>query len=334
MAECIMRFVVLGAGAIGGAVGGRLFQQGFDVTLVARNEHGRALRSGLVLEDPNETVTLPIRAVEDVADVSWEADADGDAVVLLAVKGQHTDQALAQLVAASAPPTTPIVCMQNGVENERRALRHFPRTLGMCVMCPASQLHPGVVQVHSAPVSGLLDLGCFPGGVDARAQAIADAIDATSFESVARPDIMRWKYRKLLMNLPNALEALCGPGARFSPLAKEAQREGKEALAAAGIEPVSSEEDRERRGDHLQMAATASGEWQGGSSWQSLARGAGSIEAEYLNGEIALLGGLHGVPTPVNELLQRLALQAAAEGRPAGSMHLDELSEMAGIRTG
>jgi 2-dehydropantoate 2-reductase len=327
-----MRFVVLGAGAIGGTVGGRLFQQGFDVTLVARGEHGRALRSGLVLEDPKETVRLPIRAVEDVADLSWDGDADGDVVVLLGVKGQHTDQALAQLMAASAPPMTPVVCMQNGVENERRALRHFPRTFGMCVMCPASQLQPGVVQVHSAPVSGLLDLGCFPRGLDAQAQAIADAIDSTTFESVARPDIMRWKYRKLLMNLPNAVEALCGPGARFSPLAKEVQREGKEALAAAGIEAVSSEEDRERRGDHLQMAATASGEWQGGSSWQSLARGAGSIEAEYLNGEIALLGGLHGVPTPVNELLQRLALRAASEGTAPGSMSLEELSEMAGVR--
>jgi 2-dehydropantoate 2-reductase len=326
-----MRFVVLGAGAIGGAVGGRLFQQGFDVTLVARGEHGRALRSGLVLEDPKEAGTLPIPAVEDVGDVSWEGDADGDVVVLVAVKGQHTDHALAQLINASAPSSTPVVCMQNGVENERRALRHFPRTFGMCVMCPASQLQPGVVQVHSAPVSGLLDLGCFPHGLDAQAQAIADAIDATTFESVARPDIMRWKYRKLLMNLANAVEALCGPGARFSPLAKEVQREGKEALAAAGIEAVSSEEDRKRRGDHLQMAATASGEWQGGSSWQSLARGAGSIEAEYLNGEIALLGGLHGVPTPVNELLERLALQAASKGTPPGSMRLEDLSKMAGM---
>ena len=327
-----MRFVVLGAGAIGGAVGGRLFQQGFDVTLVARGEHGRALRQGLVLEDPKEAVSLPIRAVEDVADVDWAGDADGDVVVLLAVKGQHTDHALAQLIAASAPPTTPVVCMQNGVENERRARRHFPRTYGMCVMCPASQLHPGVVQVHSSPVSGLLDLGCFPHGVDAEAQAIADAIATTTFVSLARPDIMRWKYRKLLMNLANAVEALCGPDARFSPLTKEVQREGKEALAAAGIDVVSPEEDRERRGDHLQMAATASGEWQGGSSWQSLARGAGSIEVEYLNGEIALLGGLHGVPTPLNELLQRLALRAAAQGSPPGTLTLEELGELAGMQ--
>ena len=41
-----MRFVVVGAGAIGGAVGARLYQKGYDVTLVARGEHGAALASG------------------------------------------------------------------------------------------------------------------------------------------------------------------------------------------------------------------------------------------------------------------------------------------------
>ena len=59
-----MRFVVVGAGAIGAAVGGRLFQAGYDVTLVARGDHGRALASGgLVLEAPEETLTLPVPAV-------------------------------------------------------------------------------------------------------------------------------------------------------------------------------------------------------------------------------------------------------------------------------
>ena len=82
------------------------------------------------------------------------------------------------------------------------------------------------------------------------------------------------------------------------------------------------------------MAPTSSGEWRGGSSWQSLARGTGSIEAEFLNGEIVLLGGLHGVPTPVNALLQRLALQAAAEGAGAGSWSIEELSELAGVPHG
>jgi len=326
-----MRFVVVGAGAIGGAVGGRLFQQGYDVTLVARGEHGQALASGLVLETPEETVTLPVPVVSEPELVRWGDDA-GDAVVLLAVKGQHTDHALTQL--SAAPPTTPIVCLQNGVENERRVLRHFPRTYGLCVMCPATQLRPGVVQLHSAPVSGLLDLGCFPSGIDETGQAIAAAIATTTFQSVARADIMRWKYRKLLMNLSNAVEALCGPEGRFSPLARQAQREGTTVLAAAGIDVASTEEDRERRGDHIKIAATRSGEWQGGSSWQSLARAAGSIEAEFLNGEIVLLGALHGVPTPVNALLQRLAVRAAAEGAAPGGWSVAALSELAGVPHG
>jgi 2-dehydropantoate 2-reductase len=124
---------------------------------------------------------------------------------------------------------------------------------------------------------------------------------------------------------------LAGPEGRYGPLAREAQREGKEALAAAGIAVASSEEDRARRGDFLQLGPTFSGEWQGGSSWQSLARGTGSIEAEFLNGEIVLLGELHGVPTPVNALLQRLAIRAAAEGAGAGTWRIEKLSELAGV---
>ena len=326
-----MRFVVVGAGAIGGAVGGRLFQQGYDVTLVARGEHGRALQSGLTLESPTETATLPIPAVSDPGQLPWDEWAE-DTVVLLAVKGQHTDHALSQL--AAAPPDTPVVCMQNGVENERRVLRHFANTFAMCVMCPASQLRPGVVQVHSTPVSGMLDLGRYPSGLDDRAQEIADVIATTAFQSIARPDIMRWKHRKLLMNLANAVEALCGSEGRFSPLAKAAQREGADVLSAAGIDVATPEEDRERRADFLRLDRTSSGEWQGGSSWQSLARGAGSIEAEFLNGEIVLLGNQLGVPTPVNALLQRVAVRAAADGASPGSWTVADLSRLAGVPHG
>jgi len=324
-----MRFVVFGAGAIGGAVGARLFQTGNDVTLIARGAHADALASGLVLEAPDETVQLSVPVVRHVDEVYWT----DDTVVLLGVKGQDTDAALAQLCSAAAPSTA-VVCMQNGVENERRARRRFANTYAMCVMCPATHLTPGVIQLHSEPVSGLLDLGCYPSGLDETARAIASALDATTFQSVPRPDIMRWKYRKLLMNLANSVEALCGPEGRFSPLARAAQQEGKEVLAHAGIDVASSEEDRERRGEHIQLRNTTSGEWSGGSSWQSLARGTGAIEAEYLNGEIVLLGGLHGMETPVNALLQREALRAASSGAGPGSWRIEELSALAGVPHG
>ena len=72
-------------------------------------------------------------------------------------------------------------------------------------------------------------------------------------------------------------------------------------------------------------------ERQGGSSWQSLARGLGSIETDYLTGEIVLLGRLHRVPTPVNDLLQRLANRMAAEGRPPGSVAAEDVLARLGV---
>jgi len=58
----------------------------------------------------------------------------------------------------------------------------------------------------------------------------------------------------------------------------------------------------------------------GGSSWQSLTRAAGSIEADYLNGEIVLLGRLHGVATPANAVVQRIANRMARERVAPGAM--------------
>jgi 2-dehydropantoate 2-reductase len=53
----------------------------------------------------------------------------------------------------------------------------------------------------------------------------------------------------------------------------------------------------------------------GGSSWQSLHRHTGDTETDYLNGEIVLLGRLHAVATPANELMQQLARECATGRR-------------------
>jgi 2-dehydropantoate 2-reductase len=67
---------------------------------------------------------------------------------------------------------------------------------------------------------------------------------------------------------------------------------------------------------------------------QSLTRGAGSIEADFLNGEIVLLGRERGVPTPVNEALQRLANRAAADRLPPGSLSPAEIFAAAAVGAG
>lgn len=316
-----MRFVIYGAGAIGGALGGRMFQYGHDVVLIARGAHYEAMRDhGLRLVDPDNEVELPVPVVEHPSKISFTRDD----VVVLAMKTQDTEPALDALE-THAPPEIAIVCAQNGVENERRALRRFAHVYAMCVMCPAAHLEPGVVEASSTPITGLMDLGCYPTGIDERAEAIAHAIASSTFESVPRRDVMRWKYTKLLMNLGNAVEALAGHAEGAGEIARRSRSEGAAVLRAAGIDAASREEDAERRGDRLQPRPIGGALRGGGSSWQSLRRGSGSIETDYLNGEIALLGRIHGVPTPVNATLQRLANAAARDRRPPGSMTPEEI---------
>jgi 2-dehydropantoate 2-reductase len=192
-------------------------------------------------------------------------------------------------------------------------------------MSPTSHIDPGVVIAQSAPVSGLLDLGCYPDGLDQRGEQISAALNASTFHSVARPDVMRWKYTKLLMNLANSVEAAVTPDPKVKELVKLARAEGEACLTAAGIDFASSAEDKERRGDRMHVQPV-NGEFRGGgSSWQSLARGTRSIEADYLNGEIALLGRVHGVPTPANALMQRVANEQARIGAPPQSVPVEQI---------
>jgi ketopantoate reductase len=89
-----MRFVIFGAGAVGGVVGARLHQAGCDVTLIARGAHYQSIkRDGLRLETPVERVVLEIPVVDDPAAVDWREDH----IVLLAIKSQDTAPALAAL---------------------------------------------------------------------------------------------------------------------------------------------------------------------------------------------------------------------------------------------
>ena len=316
-----VRWLVYGAGAVGGVVGGRLAEAGHDVVLVARGAHAAAMRrDGLRIDSPAGSVTLPLPVVTHPREAGVT---EGD-VVLLAMKSQDTVAALEALRDA-APPATPVVCLQNGVDNERQALRRFPHVYGVCVMCPTGHLEPGVVEAYSSPCTGILDVGRYPAGVDEAAERVAEVFRAATFSSEARLDIARWKWAKLLTNLGNAVEALCGPDARASRLAGLVRDEGVACLRAAGIDAASPEEDAARRADLLDVRPVGGRRRGGGSSWQSLQRQAGAIETDHLNGEIVLLGRLHAVPTPANALVQRLANEAAAAATPPGAWREDDL---------
>ena len=318
-----MRFVVVGAGAVGGVVGGLLARHGHDVAFVARGEHGAHIAEhGLTVSTPTEDWVVRTA----VAPTSGELGVESADVVLIAVKSQDTDGVLADLAAAGSPATA-VVCLQNGVANEVRAAEIFENVYAVPVMCPTLHLEPGVVVAYASPVPAILDIGRYPAGIDDTASAVAAAFAASTMESEARPDIMRWKWAKLLLNLVNAVEAVCGPGARFGPLPAIVRREGEDVLRAAGIDFASAEEDAARRGDILQWRHR---ERPGGSTWQSLARGR-AIETDYLNGEISRLGALHGVATSLNDVLMRHANALAAARQGPGSVPVGEIAAEAGI---
>jgi 2-dehydropantoate 2-reductase len=311
-----MRLVILGAGAIGGVVGALLARAKREVVLLARGAHLAAIRAdGLRVEAPDETFVVHPPVAEHVSE--WRADD----VVLLAVKTQDAASALRQL---AAPVHVPIVCLTNGVEAERIALRHARDVYGACVMLPATYLSPGLVQMWATPVPGLIDLGRYPDGLGDSAHEIAGELLVAGVACEVRSNIMRWKRGKLLSNLANGAEALCGPAARSSELAERARSEARACFAAAGLSCTTDAEDAARRAG-FESKPIAGKPRLGGSTWQSLARGAATLETDYLNGEIAMLGRLHGVATPVNEALQRLASEAARAGAQPGSMALDEL---------
>ncbi|MGW2645211.1 ketopantoate reductase family protein [Streptomyces sp. NPDC001393] len=330
-----MRYVIIGAGAVGGAVGGRLAQAGREVVLVARGRHLAALTEhGLRLRVPEGELTHRLPAVDGPGPLG---ELRADDVLVLAVKTQDMVAALDTWAGVpvagggTAAERLPLVCLQNGVESGRLALRRFRHVYGVCVWLPASFVEPGVVSAAGRPLTGILHLGRLPHGTDDTAHRIAADLADAHFEAPVVPDVARWQYAKLLANLSNAIEALTGTRDTEPALALYARvrAEGEAVLAAAGIACTSLDEQVAARGDKVTLVPLDGVQCGGGSSWQSLARGTGTIEADYLNGEIALLGRLHGVPTPLNELLQRLAGRFARERRAAGSMPLAELVRLA-----
>lgn len=317
-----MRFIIYGAGGIGGTLGARLTQAGERVVLIARGAHLAALRlSGLHFISATQDVHLSIPAVGHPDEIDFEP---GD-VVFAAMKSQHTLAALDDL-AAAAGTDIPLVCAQNGVANERMALRRFRNVYGMVVQLPAEHLEPGEVLNHAESPAGMIDAGCYPTGVDAIVEEMAERLTAAGFSCQPDPQVMRQKYAKLLGNLNNAVQAACvdyDPG-----IARLLRDEALACYAAAGIDCLSADEARARRATGVTNAPVPGRKRVGGSSWQSVARGTGDIETDYLNGEIVLLGRLHGVATPANAVVQRIGKRMVQERLAPGHFTATEITDL------
>lgn len=328
------RYVIIGAGAVGASLAAQLHEAQLDYVLVARERQVAALRDpGLRYIRPSgtSTIRLEVTTAEQLTDLRH-----GD-VLVFTPKLQDLDAALIEwawrpLVSGGLAADLPALTLQNGLAAERKALRRFGTVLGVSVNLPGQYVEPGVVEIRSAPAPAVITIGRFPTGTDELTQQVAQDWRRARYAVQVTDDIGRWKAAKLLWNINNAVDVLTGNDDEVSALKAGLVAETRAVLAAAGIDIADTSTERTIDTSGFVVMPRPPGQPGGMSTWQSFARAdATGHEVDYLNGEVVLLGRLHGVATPLNEAIQRLLGASFREGEPPGTQRIAQVLSAAGV---
>jgi 2-dehydropantoate 2-reductase len=330
-----VKVAIVGAGAIGGYVGGMLAAAGEEVTFIARGANLDAIRRRgmtVVLEDGTEVVGPTAGAYER------PNEAGPQDVVYLAVKA-HQVTPIAGALAALCHETTSIVTMQNGIPwwyfqrlggpYEGREVRSAdpdgsiartidPRRIIGSVVYPAANLvEPAVVHV----VEGKrFTLGELDGSETPRIQAISASLTKAGLKAPITTDIRSEIWLKLWGNLSfNPISALTGATLvdllQF-PLTRELciamMREAEAIANRLGVTFRVGIDRRIAGAENVGAHKT--------SMLQDLEAGK-PLELEALVGSVVELGRLTNIPTPhidaVYACASLLARTAAHGGRLA-----------------
>jgi 2-dehydropantoate 2-reductase len=322
-----VRIAILGAGATGGFLGGRLARAGTDVVLIARGPHLRAMReSGLRLIEPGGESIVRVEATDDL-----EAVRSSD-FVFVTLKA-HSVPAMAERLAASLGPATAVVSAQNGIpwwyfqrhggELEGTHLETVdpggmigraidPHRVIACVVYPAtSVVGPGVVRhVEGEKFS----LGELDGSRTERITALSGVLTAAGLKAPVQPRIRQELWVKLMGNAvfnPLSVLTRASLGAMaespvLAPVVRAAMDEVDAVGGRLGIEiPVSIDQrirGAARVGDHKT------------SMLQDLESGR-PLEIDAITGSVVELAGRLGVPVPHLETIYA-SVKVLAAGQP------------------
>jgi 2-dehydropantoate 2-reductase len=193
----MQRIVIIGAGAIGSALGGLLRRAGHDVLLVGRDAHVQAIQAA----------GLHVDGVLGSFDVKIDAAVAPDSrpdLAFLTVKSQDVMTTLQ--AHRHRLQGVPIVTFQNGVRSDDIAASVLPREqiISAVVNFHASFLQPGAVTINYA---GPLVIGRPFGAHDALVDEIARIL-RSAFPTEVSGNIRGVHWLKLIVNLNNALPAL------------------------------------------------------------------------------------------------------------------------------
>ena len=232
-----MKIAILGAGSVGGYIGGALLDAGANIILIGRARMQARLGAfGMTLTDLNGyRVTHAPGAIPFTDDYAALADAD---LVLVTVKSADTDAAGA-LIAAHAPAHALVISLQNGVGNLQRLQAALPKHLVLAAMVPFNVVQLEAGRLHRG-TAGELMIQMSP--------ALAPWLPlfaAAHLPLQEKPDFEAVQWGKLLINLNNGVNALSGIPlqAEFSQRAYRCCLamlidEGRAVLQAAGIRPA------------------------------------------------------------------------------------------------
>jgi 2-dehydropantoate 2-reductase len=321
------RIVVAGAGSIGCYVGACLARAGRHVTLLLRPQLAEAIaRHGLRISDlDGADATLPSPALVLSSDPAEALT--GGRIVLVTVKSGDTRQ-LADLVARHAPADAVVVSLQNGVGNldvlHTRLLASQRTVAGMV---PFNVVHARSEKdrprFHRA-TSGTILIGAGVAG-------LREALDVPGAPVAEHADMTGVQWSKLLLNLNNALNALCGlplagelADRRWRCLLAAQIAEGLAVLAAKNIRPARIEGVPPKAIPHLlrlpdwlfRLVARrmlAIDPEARSSMWQDLQLQR-PTEVDFLQGAILALAERAGVKAALNERVHRLVKEAERAG--------------------
>ena len=298
--ETALKIAILGAGALGCAMGAALIESGNEVWLVNRSKtHVEAMqRNGLVVDDVNGSRQIRVNATTDAVDAGTV-----DLVIVL-VKSFHTDQAMRGALELIGPETL-VLSLQNGLGHEDilSDIVGRDRVLAGKTYVGGVMRNPGHI---SAGVAGkATHIGELDGKISARITAIADTFNHAGLDTMVSDNIVGTMWEKLLVNV--ATGALTGatrltygqlydePVLKTTALAAVAEAIAVAQSAGVRLLTTHPEHPWHLAGEGLSPNFKTS-------MLQSLEKGS-ITEIDFINGTVVRLGNRYGVPTPVNTTL-------------------------------
>jgi 2-dehydropantoate 2-reductase len=320
------RIIIYGAGAIGCALGGHLAMAGTEVLLIGRPGHIAEINlHGLRFVNPNGTHILKLAGYTSPAQISFRPSD----LIFLTVKSQNTDEAMRDL--RKTVEDIPVFSFQNGVRNEETILHYFPRVYGAMIRIGAEYVRDGEVLVRRDP-PGWVVISRYPRGKDELLESAAARIRTAGFFALVAEDALPYKWGKLMLNLANAIGAITNErGAENGRIAEAAQKEAAAILSQAGIAWTTHEQTVQQWPEINQKPRKVISTEAQSSTWQSLARRQGTVETDYLNGEIVKVAARIGKEAPINAGLLRIATLMAENRELPGKYSSSELMKILGI---